>query len=351
MKYDKTVSFGFKVPFYPIDLILTSAMKAEGYGFSSVWTADHMVGISLDRRDCYSAWSILSAISMKTKSVLLGTSVSDPCRFHPATMAQFAMTISELSGGRFIFGIGAGEAQNTLPYGIDCSKPVSKLEEAIKVMRLLVQGNEIDYSGKYYVLNRATLKPGIAGGDLPIWLAANSPKTIELTAKLANGWIPLGVIFDPESYNAALKKLLEVRKQLRDKEGNVEPSLFLHVSIDNDESKAQRKAEIAGKLQVLGWSPESFTELSDRERRKLTFSRLVFNETTAKQLRDIIPRLSMEPVLQKTVVGTPSQCLEKIDRYVGAGAKHIIISFMGGNDGLIETLQLFSRKVVQYYAE
>jgi alkanesulfonate monooxygenase SsuD/methylene tetrahydromethanopterin reductase-like flavin-dependent oxidoreductase (luciferase family) len=59
----------------------------------------------------------------------------------------------------------------------------------------------------------------------------------------------------------------------------------------------------------------------------------------------------MEPVLQKTVVGTPSQCLEKIDRYVGAGAKHIIISFMGGNDGLIETLQLFSRKVVQYYAE
>ncbi|MDG6935154.1 MAG: LLM class flavin-dependent oxidoreductase [Nitrososphaerota archaeon] len=343
------VRFGFKVPFYPIDLVLSSAVEVERVGFSSVWTADHMVGISLDRRDCYSAWSILSALSMNTSKVLLGTSVSDPCRFHPATMAQFAMTIEELSSGRFIFGIGAGEAQNTMPYGIECSKPLSKLGEAIEVIRLLLTGNEISFSGRYYTLNKASLKPGLSGRGVPIWLAANSGRTIKLTAKSGDGWIPLGVVFDPESYGSTLKKMLSIKRQFRGEEEKIEPSLFLHVAIADEEKQAQKMAEVAGKLQVLGWLPEAFPELSEGERERLNFSKLVFDDSTSKVLREIIPKLSMEAVLKRTVVGSPSQCLEKIDRYVKAGAKHIIVSFMGGNDRLRESIRFFSSEIIQYY--
>ncbi|MEM3803978.1 MAG: LLM class flavin-dependent oxidoreductase [Conexivisphaerales archaeon] len=338
------------MPFYPVELILNTAMVAEKVGFDSVWTADHMVGISIDRRDCYSAWSLLSAIAIKTDKVMLGTSVSDPCRFHPATMAQFAMTLQELSAGRFIFGLGAGEAQNTLPYGIDCSNPVSKLEEAMKVMKLLFTGNEVSYTGRYFMLKGASLRPGSRDKAIPIWIAGNSKRTLELTARYADGWIPLGVIFNPDAYREALNMIESIRSK-EEKANKFEPCLFLHVAIDKDEKQAQSKAEYAGKLQVLGWAPDVYSELSEEQRKKLNFSKLVFDEATSSLLKEILNKIPIEPVLERTVVGSPAQCLEKISRYIDAGAKHIIISFMGGNNKIRDSIDLFAREVIGYYKD
>lgn len=348
MSKSHDLSFGFKVPFYPLDSIIGSAINAEKSGFASIWTADHLVGISFQRRDCYSAWSILSALAMKTNKTFLGTSVSDPCRFHPAIMAQFAMTLYELSRGRFIFGIGAGEAQNTLPYGIDCSKPVNRLEEAVRIMRKLLSGKETSFNGDYYKLKEAYVSPGLRR-SLPIWIAANSDRTIEITAKYGDGWLPLGVIFDPDSYRTTLRKLQARSKRRQESHNKIVPGLFLHVAIASDEREARMMAEIGGKLQVLGWVPSVFAELSSEDKNALSFKKLIFDSKTSRKLEALVPKLPTEPVLERIVVGTPSQCLEKIDRYVISGAEHIVISFMGKVEGLTESIRLFSEKIIDYY--
>ena len=74
---------------------------------------------------------------MLTKKTPLAMNVVDTIRRHPAMLAQTAITIDHLSGGRFILGLGSGELENTVPYGFDFSKPVSRFEESLNIIKLL----------------------------------------------------------------------------------------------------------------------------------------------------------------------------------------------------------------------
>ena len=121
--------------------------------YHSVWLPDHMVSFWPD-----SIWSpeftdlatvspsphrhvdglaVASAAAVLTKHVTLATSVVDTVRRHPSLLAQTALTIDHLSGGRFVLGLCSGETENTVPYGFDFSRPVSRFEESLKVIRLL----------------------------------------------------------------------------------------------------------------------------------------------------------------------------------------------------------------------
>ena len=81
--------------------------------------------------------AVAAAAAVLTTNVPLATSVVDTVRRHPALLAQSALTIDHLSRGRFILGLGSGETENVVPYGFDFTRPVSRFEEALKVIRLL----------------------------------------------------------------------------------------------------------------------------------------------------------------------------------------------------------------------
>lgn len=78
-----------------------------------------------------------AAAAVLSKNTPLASCVVDTVRRHPAMLAQTALTISHLSKGRFILGLGSGELENTVPYGFDFQKPISRFEESIKVIKLL----------------------------------------------------------------------------------------------------------------------------------------------------------------------------------------------------------------------
>ena len=82
----------------------------------------------------------------------------DTVRRHPALLAQSALTIDHLAKGRFVLGLGSGETENTVPYGFDFAKPVSRFEEALKVIRLLWDSDgPVDFDGRFYHLHHARL--------------------------------------------------------------------------------------------------------------------------------------------------------------------------------------------------
>jgi phthiodiolone/phenolphthiodiolone dimycocerosates ketoreductase len=204
----------------PMDLSVLPVL--DGGRYHSIWLPDHMVSFWPD-----SIWTteftdlattspsphrhldgmaVAAAVAVLTKHVPIATSVIDTVRRHPSLLAQSALTIDHLSRGRFILGLGSGETENTVPYGFDFAKSVSRFEEALKVIRLLWQSEgPVDFSGQFYHLQHARLDTEPFEGRFPpIWMAANGPRMLEITGRHADGWWP-GGLYTPDDYASKLQ--------------------------------------------------------------------------------------------------------------------------------------------------
>src|SRR6201987_4567599 len=142
--------------------------------YHSIWLPDHMVSFWPDSiwvpefTDLATAspsphrhldgMAVAAAAAVLTTATPIVTTVVDTVRRHPAMLAQTALTLDNLSKGRFILGLGSGETENTVPYGFDFSKPVGRFEEALKVIKLLWESDGlIDFEGQFYHLHQARM--------------------------------------------------------------------------------------------------------------------------------------------------------------------------------------------------
>jgi len=199
----------------PLDLSRLADLDSGRY--HSIWLPDHMVSFWPDSiwtpefTDLASAspsphrhldgLAVASAAAVLTKNVPLVSAVVDTVRRHPAMLAQTALTIDHLSHGRFILGLGSGESENTLPYGFDFARPVSRFEEALKVIRMLWDSDgPIDFDGRFYTLHHARLDTEpYDGHPPPIWIGASGPRMLDIAGRYADGWWPAGA-WTPEHY-------------------------------------------------------------------------------------------------------------------------------------------------------
>lgn len=204
----------------PLDLTVLPALDSGRY--HSIWLPDHMVSFwpdsiwtpeftdlattSASPHRHLDAMAVAAAIAVQTKNVQIATSVVDTVRRHPASLAQTALTIDHLSKGRFILGLGSGETENTVPYGFDYSKPVSRFEESVKVIKLLWESDgPVDFEGQFYKLHHARLDTEPFQGRFPkIWMAAAGPRMLEICGRYGDGWWPAGA-YTAEDYAAKLK--------------------------------------------------------------------------------------------------------------------------------------------------
>jgi phthiodiolone/phenolphthiodiolone dimycocerosates ketoreductase len=199
----------------PLDLSRLADLDSGRY--HSIWLPDHMVSFWPDSiwtpefTDLASAsasphrhldgLAVASAAAVLTEKVPLVSAVVDTVRRHPAMLAQTALTIDHLSHGRFILGLGSGESENTLPYGFDFARPVSRFEEALQVIRMLWDSDgPIDFDGRFYTLHHARLDTEPYDGQPPpIWIGASGPRMLEIAGRYADGWWPAGA-WTPEHY-------------------------------------------------------------------------------------------------------------------------------------------------------
>ena len=149
----------------------------------SIWTPEFtdLATVSPSPHRHLDGMAVAAAAAVLTKNVPLVTSVVDTVRRHPSMLAQSALTIDHLAKGRFILGLGSGETENTVPYGFDFAKPVSRFEEALKVIRLLWDTDgPVDFDGQFYRLRHARLDTEPYEGTPPrIWIGGSGPRTLE----------------------------------------------------------------------------------------------------------------------------------------------------------------------------
>ncbi|UMP05107.1 LLM class F420-dependent oxidoreductase [Amycolatopsis sp. EV170708-02-1] len=193
----------------PPEGALDTILRAEELGFDSVWTAE---GYGSD------AFTPLAWWGASTSRIKLGTNIVQMSARTPTATAMHALTLDHLSGGRFVLGLGASGPQVVEGwYGQPYPKPLARTREYVDIVRKVVAREApVTHDGQHFQL---PLRGGTGLGkplkstvhpfrkEIPIFLAAEGPKNVALSAEICDGWLPL--FFSPKSdafYRTALEE-------------------------------------------------------------------------------------------------------------------------------------------------
>src|SRR5215469_4391934 len=172
--------------------IQAMAQAAEQAGFDSLWVADHLIYRFPGQQEegPWEAFTMLSALAAVTTRIALGPLVACTSFRSPALLAKMADTLDEISGGRFILGLGAGwHRPEYEAFGYPFDHLASRFEEALQVIVPLLREGKVDFQGRYYQVHNCVLRPrGPSRAGPPIWIGAGGPRLLRLAARYADAW-------------------------------------------------------------------------------------------------------------------------------------------------------------------
>ncbi len=330
----------------PVESVIKAAQRAESKGYDALWWPDHWMGWHPE-----SIWTpdvaaianwvpnphvfldpivTMSAVAVHTQRVRLGTAVTEPLRRHPSLLAHEWISMDHISKGRMILGIGAGEAENNEPYGIDFSKQVSKLSEALEIIRLLWSTTEkVDYDGEFWTLRDAVCGLAPFGPKPPpIWLGALGPKMLDICGRLADGWMPV-VMMPPDEWAARWETVRASAAKAGRNPDEMESSVYALCVVAETHEEAHR---ILYEPIPRGYALVASNEQFEREGSEHPWGKDFYG------IRDYIPsRISREEGLRAldaipfevahalTAHGTPDEFVELARTYEKLGAHHLIL--------------------------
>lgn len=172
--------------------LLDMTRAIEDLGFDSVWVGEHLLYRWEDRppRGPWEAWTLLAAMAASTDRIELGPLVACTNFHNPALLAKQAATIDEVSGGRFILGLGAGwNATEFRAYGYPYDHRIDRFEEAFTIIRTLLRDGAIDFDGRWYQARDCELLPrGPRPAGPPLMIGSIGPRMLRATMAHADSW-------------------------------------------------------------------------------------------------------------------------------------------------------------------
>lgn len=334
--------------------VITACQIADRMDYDSVWTMDHSNVPQWKNAVVNDAWLMLAAIGAVTSHVELGTCVTDAIRRHPSAIALSTITLDRITKGRAILGIGAGEAQNVVDFGIEFSKPVSKFKEQLEVIEKLFTSEpdrRVNYKGQYYNLIEACLQArSIRKPRPPIYIAAGAPKTLELCAKYGDGWIPIG--YTPELFKNHANVIRERAKEIGRDLNDFQFANDVDVYFTEDGEEAWNKMKNAVKVSL--YKPELLKVHNIQQDSEFDFRRYFTEYAMNKpELMEQMKKAALkipDSVARTAIgVGKPEDVIQMLERFIDAGTNHFIIRFWG--EGYFKNIETFGNKVITYFRD
>jgi phthiodiolone/phenolphthiodiolone dimycocerosates ketoreductase len=337
----------------PLDLAPLAELDAGRY--HSIWLPDHLVSLWPDSiwtpeftdlattspspHRYLDALAVAAVIAARTTNTPIVTTVVDTVRRHPAMIAQTALTIDHASNGRFILGLGAGEMENTVPYGFDFATPVSRFEEALQVIKLLWESDgPVDFEGRFYHLHHARLDAEPYGGRFPkIWIGCSGPRMLDIAGRHAEGWMPVGS-FSVDGYAGMLAALRGSAERAGRDPLAITTAGFITCLIGDDDDELAEMVQAplvkAFLLQVRGdyMRERGFAHpLGDDWKGIHDINPMAL---TRERIIDFLAKVDPKAVLGVVPHGTPKQVAAILKGYVDAGMQVPKILDYGGMAGL-----------------
>jgi F420-dependent oxidoreductase-like protein len=315
------------------------AVAAERIGVTSLWIPE-VWG--------YDALTGLAYLAAKTSSIKLGTFVVQLGSRSPALLATSALSLQELSAGRFILGIGtSGPRVMEGWHGVRFRKPVQTTRETIEIVRTVSRGERLEHAGEVYPLplpdsRGAALRPMVRPDHVPVYVAAMGPQNLRLTGEMADGW--LGNAFIPEAAEVFLNPLREGAEQAGRTLDQLDLVAPVAVEFHDDQAAADAAARrhadgYAFTIGAMGAGGKNFYNDA--------FTRLGYGtevDTVAglwqagkyDEARSAVP---LDLGRLTNLLGTPDTIADRVKRYRAAGITTLLAKLDGDPEQQLATLQ------------
>ncbi len=310
----------------PPDEFVDLVRFVEASGFDELWLTDS----SLHARNCY---AYLTLAATCTETVQIGTAVTNPLTRHPGVTAAAAATVDEVSQGRMVLGIGAGdrplEALGLVPARLRV------LEDAIADIRALVAGEEVTRDGPGYRLDHAHLRFP-ARRDLPVFVSASGPRTLELAGRVADGVILLAGLFSD-----GVRWAMEHVRRGAESVGRAAPPVhvFAYGAVSDDADAAMAAAR-----SIAAWFPQTAPHYCEMAGLAPEIAEEVRNRYRGGEFQEAAEAAELLPeefVRRMALAGGEDDAREHLRTLAALGVDTVDVFPLG--EGRRETIERFAR--------
>ncbi|MEM0443851.1 MAG: LLM class flavin-dependent oxidoreductase [Candidatus Caldarchaeum sp.] len=295
----------------PIEGLVDEARLCEAVGLDGVWYPDYRAPFS----ETAALYVALTAVAASTRRLYIGSMVTDVLRRYPMVRAHAFSSLNRLAPGRVVLGVGAGA-------GTSVRQPVSKLQEGINVIKMLwgaTPKKPAYFKGRYFTLEEAgvPLKPS---SKIPVYVASYGHKMLELTAKVADGWIPES--HTPATYRKTLERIQALMKDFGRDLKDFEPCLAAIYYPFGPDDKAYNRILSAAKHYLacypdIQWAAEQGAEHPGLRTQQLMLEPQLWDELASK-----VPDTLADPTI---IYGNVEECIDRIASFMEAGCHHIAL--------------------------
>jgi F420-dependent oxidoreductase-like protein len=323
------------------DRVVEFTVEAEKLGVDAAWSAEAWG---------HDAIAPLAFLAARTTRILLGTGIMQISARAPVMTAMTALTMAAISDDRFLLGLGASGPQVVEGlHGRPFARPLERMRETIEIVRMALRGERIDYEGRQHRLplpggeGKALRLAQPANPNIPIYLATLSPKGLELTGELADGW--LGTSFTPEHADAHLTHIAAGAAKAGRSLSDIDLAVGGVVGFADDPTPLiqARKPAMAFTLGAMGSPKTNFYNDAYRrggfEDAAVEVQRLWIE----KRREEAAAAVPDEMVIQTSFLGTEAMVRERIRKYRDAGITMLRLDPLG--DTLRERLDTLGRAV------
>ncbi len=323
------------------DAAATYVAEAERMGVHSVWSAESWG---------YDAVTPLAFMAARTSRIMLGSGIIQAGTRTPALVAMTAMSLAALSHDRFLLGLGVSGPQVIEGWhGIPFDRPIRRMREIIEIVRLVAAGERVSYDGELYHLplpggdGKAIRSAAPPAPHIPVYLATLSPKSLELTGEIADGW--LGTSFMPEHAGVFFADIERGAKRAGRSLADLDLQAggVVAFSEDVDQLITHRRPGIAFTLGAMGSRERNFYNAAYQRagyEDVAIESQRLWLEGNRDAAAALVPD---EIVLQSNLLGTEDMVRDRIRAYRDAGVTTLRVE-PDGRD-LTERLDTLARTI------
>ena len=305
-----------------------AAVLAEELGYSCITMGESW------GEDALTSLAQLAAV---TSRIRIGSSIVPVFARSPANLAMTALNMDRMSGGRFFLGLGtSGRLVIEDLHGEKFAKPLTRMREYIDIIRKAARGERLDHEGEFFHTRRFQLRLTPLRAELPIYIAALSPPSLRLTGELADGWLP--IFLTPSRMAVAVAELdvgaAAAGRSRRDIA--ISPQVSIYVTDDVAAARDRERHHIAFYVGGMGVFYHQYM-------RRIGFGAEADRVREAFQARDrerAAKLVTDEMVDAVTILGSPRQCRDQIQRFFDAGVQEVRLVFNEPNrDAYLKALR------------
>ena len=299
-------------PEHPTERLVDLGIEAERAGFDTVFASHHY-----NNRDSFAALTLLAD---QTDKIRLGPGVTNPYETHPVTLASRVATLSELSGGRAVFGVGPGDPSTLRNLGLEDERGLRSVLESFEVARRLWRGERVDHDGAFTARD-AGLNYEV--GKISVYVGGEGPHMCRMAAKHADGLLFNGS--HPEDVAWAAERVAEGLDERPTEHDEFDFAAYASVSVAHDSEDAREAARPPVAFIAAG-APPPVLERHDIDAGR---AEAIGEAISSGEFRAAFDRVSETMVDAFCIAGTPETVGKRIEEILTYTDSIVVSSPLG----------------------